>query len=365
VSTDRFVGGFGNTLGLWNNNAWRLTVAPNGNVGVGLGAAAPTSPLHVLAPASGSPFTALQIDVQSFNTGANSAASYFLNMRDAGAGPGGANKFCVRGDGNVGIGTGTPGARLEVVGAGDTNVDLLVNGRMKSNSTNGGLWVSGDRFVGGFGSNIGFWSNNEWRFAVLNDGSVGIGTFTPNGMALNVSGSTYLQGATYIGGHFVIRTGDHWSDFAGQTSGLGGQLWAFFNNTNGPSDLRLKTDLRPVSNAMGLVRRLQAVRYRWGEEGLRYLTSDIEDTVCAGPGATPAEHAAARREERDEALAALDGDRLGLVAQDVEAVLPELVHEVNGYKHIRYQHLTALLAEALKELSAEVGELRAAIGASS
>jgi hypothetical protein len=161
--------------------------------------------------------------------------------------------------------------------------------------------------------------------------------------------------------------GGGWVDFGGQTTGIGGSgpLWAFFNGTNGPSDLRLKTDLRPVSNAMGLVRRLQAVRYRWGEEGLRYFTSDIEDTVSAGPGATPAEHAAARQEERDEALAALDGERLGLVAQDVEAVLPELVHEVGGYKHIRYQHLTALLAEALKELSAEVAELRAATGASS
>jgi hypothetical protein len=370
VSTDRFVGGFGNTVGFWNGSAWRLTVAPNGNVGVGLGTATPASPLHVLAPASGSPFTALQIDVQSFSTGANSAASYFLNMRDVGGGAAGANKFCVRGDGNVGVGTGTPGARLEVVGGGGTNIDLLVNGRMKSNNNDGGLWVSADRFVGGFGTNIGFWSNGAWRLAVLNDGTVGIGTATTNGLTLSVNGSTYLQGDTYIGGHFVIQMGANsgrWADFGGQTTGIGGggPLWAFFNNTNGPSDLRLKTDLRPVSDAMCLVRRLQAVRYRWGEEGLRYFTSDIEDTVCAGPGATPAEHAAARQEERDEALAALDGDRLGLVAQDVEAVLPELVHEVGGYKHIRYQHLTALLAEALKELSAEVAELRAAIGASS
>jgi hypothetical protein len=87
--------------------------------------------------------------------------------------------------------------------------------------------------------------------------------------------------------------------------------------------------------------------------------------MCAGPDATAAEHEAAKQDGLDEARAVLDGDRVGLVAQDVEVVLPELVHEVNGYKHIRYQNLTALLAEALKELSAEVAELRAAIGASS
>ncbi len=66
----------------------------------------------------------------------------------------------MRGDGNVGIGTGTPSARLEVVGGGSTTIDLLVNGRLKSDNNDGGLWVSSDRFVGGFDSSIGFWSNN-------------------------------------------------------------------------------------------------------------------------------------------------------------------------------------------------------------
>jgi hypothetical protein len=367
VSTDRFVGGFDNTLGLWNGNAWRLTVAPNGNVGVGLGAAAPASPLHVLAPASGSPFTALQIDVQSFSTGANSAVSYFVNMRDVGAGPGGANRFCVRGDGNVGIGTGTPGARLEVVGGGGQSVDFVVNGRMRSASNDGGLWVMGDRFVGGWDTDkIGIWNGSTWGLLVLPDGTVGINTWNTFGKNLCVNGSAYFQGATYVANLIAqIDNIGHWRNFGTRQTVAGGPDWVYANDVGGPSDLRLKTDLRPVRHALDLVRQLQAVRYRWGEDGFSYLTRDIEETMCAGPDATAAEHEAAKQDGLDEARAVLDGDRVGLVAQDVEVVLPELVHEVNGYKHIRYQNLTALLAEALKELSAEVAELRAAAGASS
>jgi hypothetical protein len=365
VSADRFIGGFGSTVGLWNNNAWRLTVAANGNVGVGLGATAPASPLHVLAPASSSPFTALQIDVQSFGTVANQAVSYFVNMRDVGGGPGGAYRFCVRGDGNVGLGTGTPKARLEVAGAGGTNIDLIVNGRMQSNNPDGGLWVTDKTFVGGTGGNIGFWSNG-WHVLVMPDGTVGVHTTNTLGQTFAVNGSTWLNGATYVNNLIAqIDQVGHWRNFGTKTAGLDPTSWVYANDVGGPSDERLKTDLRPVSNALDLISRLQAVRYRWGDDGFSYLTRDIEETMCAGPGASAAEHEAAKQEGLDEARTVLDGERVGLVAQDVEAVLPELVHEVNGYKHIRYQNLTALLAEAIKELSAQVTELRATAGATS
>ena len=51
--------------------------------------------------------------------------------------------------------------------------------------------------------------------------------------------------------------------------------------------------------------------------------------------------------------------RAGLIAQDVEAVLPEVVqdHE-NGYKTVAYGPLIGLLVEAIKELSDEVKQLK-------
>jgi hypothetical protein len=46
----------------------------------------------------------------------------------------------------------------------------------------------------------------------------------------------------------------------------------------------------------------------------------------------------------------LSAAKIGLIAQNVEAVAPEVVHEDSeGYKYIDYQDLTALLVEAIKE----------------
>jgi hypothetical protein len=66
------------------------------------------------APASSNPISALSIDVQSFNTPANAAASYFFRVLDLGAG---FTPFIIRGNGNVGIGGATvPQATLHVNG---------------------------------------------------------------------------------------------------------------------------------------------------------------------------------------------------------------------------------------------------------
>ena len=47
-----------------------------------------------------------------------------------------------------------------------------------------------------------------------------------------------------------------------------------------------------------------------------------------------------------------------MIAQDVEKVLPELVeNRDNGYKAVKYEKLTAVLIQAVKELSAKVKEL--------
>ena len=42
---------------------------------------------------------------------------------------------------------------------------------------------------------------------------------------------------------------------------------------------------------------------------------------------------------------------LGVIAQDVEKVFPELVNlESNGYKSVKYQNMVGILFEAVKEL---------------
>ena len=90
-------------------------LAPSGG-NVGVGTTAPGSALHVNVKSAATPISAMTVDVQSFSTPTNAAASHFVRFRDLGAGN--FTHFLVRGDGNVGIGNGTPGAKLHVAGNG-------------------------------------------------------------------------------------------------------------------------------------------------------------------------------------------------------------------------------------------------------
>ena len=56
----------------------------------------------------------------------------------------------------------------------------------------------------------------------------------------------------------------------------------------------------------------------------------------------------------------IDGDNryTGVIAQEIEAVLPEVVQEKNGIKTVAYGNIVGLLIEAIKELKAEVEELK-------
>ena len=52
------------------------------------------------------------------------------------------------------------------------------------------------------------------------------------------------------------------------------------------------------------------------------------------------------------------GSDIGVIAQEVEALFPEIVAtRDNGYKAVKYEKLTAVLIQAVKELSAKVKEL--------
>ena len=70
--------------------------------------------------------------------------------------------------------------------------------------------------------------------------------------------------------------------------------------------------------------------------------------------------------DRVEAVRGVTFDRIndgttsvGVIAQELEQVLPEAVHtDANGIRHVAYGNITGLLIEAVKELSAEVKELK-------
>ena len=105
-----------------------------------------------------------------------------------------------------------------------------------------------------------------------------------------------------------------------------GEVTAFF------SDQRLKTNIVPIAEALDKV------------ESISGYTFDPNETALA--------------------LGVEDRHQMGVIAQEIELVAPELVCDsaFAGYKTVRYDKLTALLIEAVKELSAKVKTLEAQLG---
>ena len=61
---------------------------------------------------------------------------------------------------------------------------------------------------------------------------------------------------------------------------------------------------------------------------------------------------------RDE-VHSFEGHDVGVLAQEVEKVLPEVVTtRDNGYKAVRYEKMVPLLIESIKEINAEIDELK-------
>ena len=60
-----------------------------------------------------------------------------------------------------------------------------------------------------------------------------------------------------------------------------------------------------------------------------------------------------------EGIHSNEGHDVGVIAQQVEKVLPELVTDrENGYKAVRYEKIVALLIEAVKEQQLQIDELK-------
>ena len=102
-----------------------------------------------------------------------------------------------------------------------------------------------------------------------------------------------------------------------------------------PSDKRLKENIKPIKTALDKVTKLQGVSFDWKDK-----------------------HDALDREGNPIKLKKWKND-LGFIAQDVQKVVPELVREnEDGMLSVRHQSITPILLEAIKELKAEIDELK-------
>ncbi len=103
------------------------------------------------------------------------------------------------------------------------------------------------------------------------------------------------------------------------------------NTTKYHSDLRWKKNVRPLSGALDRLKQLRGVEFEW-------------------------------RKDEFEAMNFPAGRQIGLVAQEVEAVVPQVVStDSEGFKSVAYANLVALLVEAVNELQQQVETLTAAL----
>jgi hypothetical protein len=139
TSTDAYLYNMHTTgnLALGTNNIERLTIDENGYVGIG--DVTPSNPLQVAGVNNAYTFrldagaTAGQSFGAFINAGTNSSDAALAVSNQTGA----SSYLYVRGDGNVGIGTTTPGYKLEVSGTGYYSGNLTVGASSTLNLTGG------------------------------------------------------------------------------------------------------------------------------------------------------------------------------------------------------------------------------------
>lgn len=156
--------------------------------------------------------------------------------------------------------------------------------------------------------------------------------------AAGVTGMTNIYGG--IGVYGGISTGNmnlptsmvsgYYAGYFDGTVKVNGTLYA--TNVSTTSDLRLKENVQPLSSSItNTLQLLQPVSYTLKQDSLWQYDKDAKE---------------------------LQGIHFGLIAQDVQKVLPEIVYERGGDLSINYIELIPLLIKTVQELSAEVNELK-------
>lgn len=156
-----------------------------------------------------------------------------------------------------------------------------------------------------------------------------------NGAVAAVIGLDEVDGTNSWAGFFDGR--GHFSSKVGIGSTSPGAYMLYVNGsayatgTWTSSDMRWKRDIVTLDNALDKVLSLRGVSYEF------------------------------RQDEFPE-IRFPEGSQIGLIAQEAEAIVPEIVKtNDDGYKAIAYQNLNALLVEAMKEQNAHIESQQAEI----
>jgi DNA-binding transcriptional MerR regulator len=282
---------------------------------VGLGATSPTAQLHLAVGSTA-------VVGQKIQLASGATANAF--EIDSSSGMGG-DLFVVDASGNVGIGRtaperlfnlhGTANAYFTVTNddAGTSATDGLLVGINTSEvvrfinyeDTDMEFWTDGDQHMtlhnsGGLSLGNAYVDTDPGANSVIVEGNVGVGTTDP-GEALHVIGNAQISAIASAAYDAPVN----------QTSD--GTL------TTATSDIRFKENIVTIDNALDKVLNLRGVNFTW-----------IGD--------------------------ATQRQRLGLIAQEVAEISPELVFQnpVDDYYGVYYGETSALLIEAVKEQQLQI-----------
>jgi hypothetical protein len=177
----------------------------------------------------------------------------------------------------------------------------------------GGIWTNDTRYIG-WKNAYGSPNLSSYYGSITTSHMVYIGGPVGNGQDLYCddlrSNKVFDRAATA----YYFEGGN-----TGDSIRVAGDVVAYYS-----SDKRLKDNIKPIENALDKVKAISGVTFEWNEKS--HKTTGKKD--------------------------------VGVVAQEIEDVLPELVEtRTNGYKAVDYQKLTAVLIESVKELSAKVEAL--------
>lgn len=212
-------------------------------------------------------------------------------------------------------------------------------------------------------------SSNRIGFMMNLYGLIGIGNNLPT--SLNSPGTVQIFADSY-GGLVVNLTGSSGEGVKSKVSdsysfpfvGYYNNTKVFYVNSNGQtysngslltSDISLKSNIEPIGNALEKVMQLRGVVYDMNFPKTKETTVNFEavfnDAQVITPGIT--------RETLKQIMEERNRKRMGVIAQEVEKIVPEVVRtREDGLKAVSYAELTGLLIEALKEQQSEIDELK-------